>query len=160
MYRRDAVIEAGLFTEGLTACEDVDLAWRVVLLGYQLSYIPTAKAVHYDCSSWHGFVKKGFRYGRGAGLLASIYAPHGASDKFAPGRLWSTKTERLLSGTYYWAGYKSMGYQLKLKLNPPSCGFHRPSSKDFAPTLHGLQAFRCAFPTRSCSGLGTTKTFP
>ena len=100
MYRREAVIEAGVFTESLRACEDVDLAWRVVLLGYQLNYVPSAKLVHYDCSSWHAFLKKGFHYGRGAGLLASIYAPHGGLNKFAPGRIWSTKRERLLSGLY------------------------------------------------------------
>ena len=37
MYRRAALNDAGYFNENLTACEDVDLAWRVVLLGYQLA---------------------------------------------------------------------------------------------------------------------------
>jgi cellulose synthase/poly-beta-1,6-N-acetylglucosamine synthase-like glycosyltransferase len=116
MYRREALIEAGFFSEGLEACEDVDLAWRVVLLGYQLSYVAQAKLVHYDCGSWHAFLKKGIRYGRGAAVLASIYEPHGASEKFVPEQIWSTKPERLLSGLYYWAGYRAMQWQLKLGL--------------------------------------------
>jgi cellulose synthase/poly-beta-1,6-N-acetylglucosamine synthase-like glycosyltransferase len=119
MYRRDALIEAGLFTEGLQACEDVDLAWRVVLLGYQLGYNPAAKVVHYDCRSWHAFLKKGFHYGRSAALLTEIYKSHGASNKFTPGQIWSAKPERLLSGLYYWSGFKTMEYELKLKLNKP-----------------------------------------
>ena len=119
MYRREAVNEAGSFNEELEACEDVDLAWRVVLLGYQLGYVPEAKIIHYNCDSWHGFLKKGIGYGRGAAMLASIYKPHGAREKFLPGQIWSAKPERLLSGLYYWAGYRRKEWRLRLKLDAP-----------------------------------------
>ena len=117
MYRREALNDAGLFDENLEACEDVDLAWRVVLLGYQLAYVPQAKLIHYSCDSWHEFLKKGFGYGRNAAVLASIYKPHGAREKFLPAQIWSTKPERLLSGLYYWAGYRQKELRLRFKLD-------------------------------------------
>lgn len=117
MYRREALNEAGLFDENLEACEDVDLAWRVVLLGYQLAYVPQAKLIHYSCDSWHEFLKKGLSYGRHAAVLASIYKPHGAREKFLPAQIWSTKPERLLSGLYYWAGYRQKEFRLRFKLD-------------------------------------------
>ena len=119
MYRRDALNDAGFFSENLKACEDVDLAWRVVLLGYQLAYVPQAKLIHYNCDSWHGFVKKGLGYGGGAATLASIFKPHGAREKFLPAQILSKRPERLLSGLYYWVGYKQKEWRLQLKLDPP-----------------------------------------
>jgi len=136
MYRREALDDAGLFNENLEACEDVDLAWRVVLLGYQLAYVPQAKLIHYSCDSWHEFLRKGLGYGRNAAVLASIYKPHGAREKFLPAQIWSTKPERLLSGLYYWAGYRQKEWRLRFKL-------------DGAPAKHPqgtvLKKFRPAF---------------
>lgn len=136
MYRREALNEAGFFNEKLEACEDVDLAWRVVLLGYQLGYVPQAKLIHYNCDSWHGFLKKGLSYGRGAAALASIYKPHGAHEKFLPGQIWSTNPERLLSGLYYWAGYRRQEWRLRLKLETPPA---------MQPQRAVLRKFRTAF---------------
>ena len=86
MFRRSAVEAAGLFEEALQACEDVDLAWRIFLLGYQLGYEPQAEVVHYDLNTWHRFVRKGAVYGAGAASLALAYGAHGASNK-SPHRL-------------------------------------------------------------------------
>jgi cellulose synthase/poly-beta-1,6-N-acetylglucosamine synthase-like glycosyltransferase len=124
MYRREALNEAGSFNEELEACEDVDLAWRVVLLGYQLRYVPQAKLIHYNCDSWGRFVGKAFSYGRGAAAVASTYKPHGAREKFAPGEIWSTRPERLLSALCYWAGYRKK--ELQLRFNHESRGADRP----------------------------------
>ncbi|MFN2532170.1 MAG: PqqD family peptide modification chaperone [Pyrinomonadaceae bacterium] len=117
MYRREAINEAGLFNEKLRACEDVDLAWRVVLLGYQLFYVPQAQLTHYSCDSWFGFVKKGFHKGRGAAMLSFVYKPHGAREKFVPSQIWSTKPEKLLAGLSYWAGYRQQESRLRLNLD-------------------------------------------
>lgn len=134
MYRREALNDAGFFNENLEACEDVDLAWRVVLLGYQLGYTPYAKLIHYNCDSWHGFVKKGLGYGRGAAVLASIYKPHGAREKFLPRQIWSTKPERLLSGLYYWVGFRQREWRLRHKLETlPAVQPQRAVLKKFRP---------------------------
>jgi GT2 family glycosyltransferase len=114
MYRRAAVDEAGLFNESLDACEDVDLAWRVILLGYQLEYVPEAKLIHVSGDSWGRFVGKAFQYGKGAATLAAIYAPHGAREKFSPGEIWSTRPEKLLSGINYMAGYRWKELRLRV----------------------------------------------
>ena len=100
MFRRSAVEGAGLFEEALQACEDVDLAWRIFLLGYQLGYEPQAEVVHYDLNTWHRFVRKGAVYGAGAASLAQAYGAHGASNKFAPPPLWSRSAERTLAIAY------------------------------------------------------------
>lgn len=119
MYRRRAIQEAGLFDERLTACEDVDLAWRVFLLGYQLGYEPAATVVHYDLNTWHGFVAKGRKYGAAAATLALAYRAHGAWNKFAPPQLWTRSAERALVVGYYWLGYHTQRLKLRLNLAQP-----------------------------------------
>lgn len=136
MYRRAALNDAGFFNEDLEACEDVDLSWRVVLRGYQLGYVPSARLIHYNCDSWPRFLSKGLRYGRGAAALASVYKPHGAGEKFLPAQIWSRKPERLLSGLYYWLGYRQMEWRLRLKLQ-------RPPAMPAVP--QPLEKFRAAF---------------
>lgn len=134
MYRRTALAAAGMFNEDLRACEDVDLAWRVLLLGYQLGYVPEATTVHYNNDSWHGFLKKGLQYGAGAAQVAHIYKLHGASNKFRPARIFSNSLERSLSSFYYWAGYNlknlrlSLGLDARPKMQPPG-----PVLKEFRP---------------------------
>ena len=119
MYRRSALEAAGLFDERLPACEDVDLAWRVFLLGYQLGYEPMAEVVHYDLNAWHRFVKKGAVYGAGAASLARAYRAHGAGNKFAPPALWSRSVERTLAIGYYWLGYYRQRLRFRLRLAQP-----------------------------------------
>jgi len=117
MYRREAITDAGLFNERLQACEDVDLAWRVVLLGYQLSYVPQARLTHYNCDSWLGFFSKNMTKGRGAAMLSAAYSQHGGREKFLPSQIWSTKPEKFLPGLYYWAGYREQEWRLRFKLD-------------------------------------------
>lgn len=134
MYRRRAIEEAGLFDERL-ACEDVDLAWRVFLLGYQLSYEPAATVVHYDLNTWQGFVTKGRKYGAAAASLAQVYRAHGAWNKFAPPHLWTHSVERALVVGYYWAGYHAQRLKLRLNLTKPlEPQTPHPVREEFRPT--------------------------
>lgn len=73
IYRRQAVEEAGYFNEQLASAEDIDLAWRVVLLGYQLVYADGPGVAHYDTQHLMGIFKKHFRYGSGIAKLAHLY---------------------------------------------------------------------------------------
>lgn len=105
MYRRRALDDAGEFDETLVWCEDVDLAWRVVLCGYLLTYAGDAEAVHYEGLAWRRFVRKGWRYGQGAAQVSGRYAPHGARSTMAASIRFSAPLAEVLSGLYYWAGY-------------------------------------------------------
>jgi glycosyltransferase involved in cell wall biosynthesis len=136
MYRRTAIEAAGLFNEELRACEDVDLAWRVLLLGYQLGYVAEATTLHYNSDSWHGFLKKGLQYGAGAAQVAHIYRHHGAGNKFRPARIFSDSLERSLSAIYYWAGYNLKNLRIALGLDA------RPTAQPLKPVL---KEFRPAF---------------
>jgi glycosyltransferase involved in cell wall biosynthesis len=117
MYRRAAIEPLGGFDEGLRACEDVDLAWRVVLTGYQLAHEPKAVAVHYDTNSWWRFVRKGLGYGAGAAELARRYEPHGAKNKFAPAALLSASIDRSLSSLFYTVGYRVKATRMRLGMD-------------------------------------------
>jgi glycosyltransferase involved in cell wall biosynthesis len=129
MYRRSALEEAGCFNESLVACEDVDLAWRVILLGYHLRYVPQVEATHYDHNSWRGFIQKGFRYGAGAAQLAQIYKLHGTTERNSFSDVSRTSLERFLSGSFYWAGFKSKILKMKWGLD------NRPSPQQFKAPL-------------------------
>jgi GT2 family glycosyltransferase len=106
LYRRAAVEEVGGFNEAMLACEDVELAWRVVLCGFQLAYVPAARLTHYDASPWRHFVRKGFRYGRGAAQLARCYRPHGARRGPRAEPLWRRPAEAVLASLHYRAGFR------------------------------------------------------
>lgn len=119
MYRRTAVEEAGGFDESLRACEDVDLAWRVILRGYHLAYEPDALAVHYDTNSWSRFVRKGLTYGAGAAELTTAYQAHGARNKFAPTTVWRESLDSSLSALCYAIGYRIKNVRLRLGVDRP-----------------------------------------
>ncbi len=125
MFRREAVIAADGFNEGLKACEDVEISWRVFLLGYEFRYVEGARVAHYDGNSWREFLRKGRTYARGAADLAHIYQSHGASSKFAPAPLWTQNWERSLSAWHYRVGYNVKNARLRLgwdkaSMRPPT----------------------------------------
>jgi len=106
MYRRSAVERVGGFDATLPACEDVDLAWKVVLSGYLLTYCGDASVVHYNDDDWGSFAKKSWRQGRGSAVLARRYLPHGAQNAFEPAMIWGNGRNRSLIALRYWAGYR------------------------------------------------------
>ena len=106
MYRRSAVERVGGFDATLPACEDVDLAWKVVLSGYLLTYCGEASVIHYNDDDWGAFAKKSWRQGRGSAVLARRYLPHGARNAFEPAMIWGNGRNRSLIALRYWAGYR------------------------------------------------------
>ena len=106
MYRRSAVETAGLFDEKLPACEDVDLAWKVVLSGYLLVDCPGASVVHWNDDDWQSFARKSWRQGRGSAVLAKRYLPLGARNAFQPSMIWHKGRDRSLVALKYWGGYR------------------------------------------------------
>ena len=135
MYRREALQGIGFFDDRLESCEDVDLAWRVLLLGYQLGYVPEATLTHYDCNTWHAFVRKGLVYGKGAATLAHTYRDHGARNKFEPRQFLSASPERLLGGLYYWIGYRLQDARIRLGRDPVSLHTLQPVLGRFRPKI-------------------------
>ena len=119
MYRRAALLQAGGFNELLPSCEDVDLAWRVLLAGYRLDYEPGAHCIHYDRHSWHGFLHKNFLYGRGAAWLSRAYRAQGAGRKYPSSRLLTPSLEGSLAALYYDAGYRWQSLRILLGLDRP-----------------------------------------
>ena len=114
MYRRAAIAEVGGFNEVLAACEDLDLAWRVLLQGYQLGYVPGAKVIHYETKSWSRFLTKGRVYGAGAAQLARAYRDHGARNKFQPHEIWGETLERSIASCFYWLGYRGQSARIRV----------------------------------------------
>jgi cellulose synthase/poly-beta-1,6-N-acetylglucosamine synthase-like glycosyltransferase len=106
MYRRDVVESVGGFDEKLPACEDVDIAWKVVLSGYLLVNCPDASVVHWNDDDWQKFVRKSWRQGRGSAVLARRYLPHGARNAFQPSMIWHKGRDRSLVALKYWGGYR------------------------------------------------------
>jgi cellulose synthase/poly-beta-1,6-N-acetylglucosamine synthase-like glycosyltransferase len=106
MYRRDVIEQVGGFDERLPACEDVDLAWKVVLSGYLLVNCPDASVVHWNDDDWQKFVRKSWRQGRGSAVLAKRYLPHGARNAFQPSMIWHKGRDRSLVALKYWGGYR------------------------------------------------------
>lgn len=112
--RRQAVEEVGLFDESLMRCEDLDLSWRLVLAGYQLSLVSQGKVLHFTADSWFEFLIKHFRSGRSMAHIAGKYALNrqgGLWPIFGPDQAPSAETGliRLLS----LAGYLLELVQLK-----------------------------------------------
>lgn len=87
IYSRKAIEEVGLFTETLFRCEDTDLSWKVVLKGYQLKYVPSARVTHFDQTSLPAYLGKYFNYGAGAAELANNYGLQSMPNKSSSMRL-------------------------------------------------------------------------
>jgi GT2 family glycosyltransferase len=53
MFRKDALVEAGMFDEHYgSGLDDLDLCWRLRLLGYFIEYVPKAFAHHDRSATW------------------------------------------------------------------------------------------------------------
>jgi len=63
MYRRQAVLQAGLWNPNLHNAEDVELAWRILKRGYVIVYEPRAKAYHPHPEKISSFFKRQYEYG-------------------------------------------------------------------------------------------------
>lgn len=63
MYRKQAVLQAGLWNPRLHNAEDVELAWRVLNRGFMIAYEPRAKAYHPWPEKLSSFLKRQYEYG-------------------------------------------------------------------------------------------------
>jgi glycosyltransferase involved in cell wall biosynthesis len=75
MYRKKALIEAGLFDEKLWPGEDVDIDLKISRLGYDLYFTPGAVVRHYRPQTKQSFSRMMRRYGWAQGYLVRKYGP-------------------------------------------------------------------------------------
>jgi glycosyltransferase involved in cell wall biosynthesis len=74
-YRRDLLLEAGMFNAELYTGGDLDLSWRVQnLAGHLAVFVPQAVVLHDHRSSLADLSTRYHRYGYCAALLTTIYA--------------------------------------------------------------------------------------
>ena len=73
MYRRDVLLEAGLFDEALWPGEDVDIDLKISRLGYELYYNPGAVVWHYRPKDAGAFSRMMRRYGWAQAYLVRKY---------------------------------------------------------------------------------------
>jgi GT2 family glycosyltransferase len=70
IFRKRILVEAGMFdSEYFTGCEDLDLCWRIRLMGYRIMYVPKSAILHRRSSTslrsdlhhstWYHFKKNG-----------------------------------------------------------------------------------------------------
>ena len=74
-FRRDRLLEVGGFDEAFPFAggEDVDLSRRMRQQGYRLGYRPEAKVRHHHITTWRGYLRLCYRYGKGEALLHRHY---------------------------------------------------------------------------------------
>jgi mycofactocin system glycosyltransferase len=97
VVRRQAMVDAGGFDEGLRYGEDVDLVWRLDQLGWRVRYQPSATVAHpprADVGSWAG---QRYEYGRSASRLA---ARHGRAVAPAAMNPWTAAAWALAAAGY------------------------------------------------------------
>ncbi len=73
MYKRDAFLQVGGFSQTLWTAEDVDLDYRIRKEGYSLVFNPRAIVYHYRPRSLKEFAEKMFRYGVAQGVMIRKY---------------------------------------------------------------------------------------
>ncbi|MCX7001034.1 MAG: glycosyltransferase [Candidatus Sumerlaeota bacterium] len=73
MYRREVLLEAGLFDEALWPGEDVDIDLKITRLGYELYYNPGAVVWHYRAKDAGAFSRMMRRYGWAQAYLVRKY---------------------------------------------------------------------------------------
>jgi cellulose synthase/poly-beta-1,6-N-acetylglucosamine synthase-like glycosyltransferase len=73
-FRRETWNRAGGFNASLTVGEDADFCWRVLELGGQLVYRPTAVVRHRHRETFRGLYRWGLTYGEGTARLMALHA--------------------------------------------------------------------------------------
>ena len=72
-YVKRAILDSGGFDEALPACEDQDLAHRILQTGLRITYDPSVTVHHAAEDSLQGILKKTLRQGIGEGICSSRY---------------------------------------------------------------------------------------
>jgi GT2 family glycosyltransferase len=118
VYRRNMLEEVGLLDDDFFfSCEDLDLAWRAQMMGYQCLYVPTA-IVYHKLSASGGGVTASFHDGRNhLYLLFKDY----------PRELWKKYKWAILRNQFKnaWAALRSWrGKAARAKLRGMLAGLH------------------------------------
>jgi GT2 family glycosyltransferase len=74
LYRRDALVEVGLFDETFRwpGGEDVELSTRLIKAGHRLGWAPAAIVEHEFDVGWKAWIRTHYNYGRGTALADAI----------------------------------------------------------------------------------------
>ena len=70
-FQRAALEEVGLFDESFRRGEDLELSWKLILSGYQLSYASDATVVHHCHDSYLSYMIKQFHSCQKLGINCS-----------------------------------------------------------------------------------------
>jgi GT2 family glycosyltransferase len=95
-YRRQVLVEAGGFREGLWPSEDVELDYRLRRQGHRCYYVPDAVVEHHRGGGPGWFAKMMRRYGRSQGQLVRIQGPVRAIDLVTPATILLVAAQLLL----------------------------------------------------------------
>lgn len=99
-FRRDALLEAGLFDERFRkpGCEDTELSWKLRSLGYQLKIAADAVVRHYHKQTLKVFWRTICNYGEGTHLLGTIRSEYKWKGDTRKGLVASLLGASLLTG--------------------------------------------------------------
>lgn len=75
-YRRQAIIDAGLYDDRFITGEDADMCWRVVRRGWKAYFEPQAEVYHFARPTVRKFIKQMSSYAAGS---VDLLLKHGAS---------------------------------------------------------------------------------
>jgi len=150
--RRAALLDAasadGVFDPSMRVGEDVDLVWRISDAGWRIRYDPSVQVGHREPSTWVALLRRRFRYGSSAALLARTHP-----EKIAPLVLhpWPALTVAgLLSrrpsvaAAGYVAAYMLMARKLR-RADVPRAGLMRSSSGAVRQTWIGIGRWSTQF---------------
>ena len=115
-FRRSALLEAGGFDPLLGAggyfgaCEDPDLAYRLLASGRKIVYSPKAEAYHKHWKDWRAQRRMERSYGIGAGAMFAKYLRCGDryGARLAATWMWQLGVRRIGSGLLKWRSLKTM----------------------------------------------------
>lgn len=115
-FRRSALTAAGGFDPLLGAggffgaCEDPDLAYRLLASGGKIVYAPDAEAYHKHWKDWAAQRRMERNYGIGAGAMFAKYVRcgDGYGARLAATWMWQLGVRRVGSGLLKWRSLKTM----------------------------------------------------
>jgi GT2 family glycosyltransferase len=93
-YRREILLEAGGFVEGLPFVEDQELSFRLAKAGYRLVYAPDAVVYHRHVSSLTNYLRRKFGIGYWKIYVGARHPERMISDSHTP---QSIKVQMLLA---------------------------------------------------------------
>lgn len=103
-FRRQALVESGLFDEHLETGEDVDVTVRLVKADWKVWFVPDAVVEHVRRATVTGFLKQRYWYGKS---YPALFAKHGMRRRTITCRMGNDacNNDRIVSVPFICAGY-------------------------------------------------------